>query len=312
MEYILNLLKLDEAEKAAFTELAGDSVQVFAPGGAELTATDYEKATIIFGYAPADMVKLASHLRWLHSGSAGVDNYLAPGVLREGALLSCSVGAYGHTVSEHMFAVMLAIMKRLPAYRDAQANSAWQDLGSAKTPEGARVLICGTGDLGSSFAGLCKALGSETIGVRRDPSKGAAGIDRMYSFAELDGLLPDADVVASFLPHSDDTVKLFDRRRLLLMKDDAILINGGRGTVIDCDALAEVMAEGHLFGAGLDVTAPEPLPKEHPLWKQPRAVITPHVAGGDHIPDTAHKIAAIALENFRHYLNGEKLRNRMK
>lgn len=311
MEYILNILKLDEAEKAAFTEAAGDSVQVFAPGGKGLTAADYEKATVIFGYVPADMVKCASQLRWLHSGSAGVDNYLAPGVLCEGAKLSCSVGAYGHSVSEHMFAVLLSIMKRLPCYRDAQSSAAWQDLGPAKTLEGAKVLVCGTGDLGSSFAKLCKALGSETIGVRRDPSRGAEGIDRMYSFDELDSLLPEADVVASFLPHSAVTAKLFNRERLLRMKSDAILINGGRGTAVDCDALAQVMAQGHLFGAGLDVTCPEPLPADHPLWKLPNAVITPHVAGGDHIPDTAHKIAAIALDNLRRYFAGEELRNRM-
>ena len=85
------------------------------------------------------------------------------------------------------------------------------------------------------------------------------------------------------------------------MKKDAILLNGGRGSVLDCQALTDVLAEGHLWGAGLDVTDPEPLPPEHPLWHQPRALITPHAAGGDHLPDTARAIARIALRALRCY-----------
>ena len=100
-------------------------------------------------------------------------------------------------------------------------------------------------------------------------------------------------------------------RGLLRLKEDAILLNGGRGSVVDCAALAEVLESGRLWGAGLDVTDPEPLPPEHPLWRQPRALITPHAAGGDHLPDTARRIAAIALDNLGRYLRGEPLRNRV-
>ena len=96
------------------------------------------------------------------------------------------------------------------------------------------------------------------------------------------------------------------------MKPDAILLYAGRGTAIDCEALARALEEGHLFGAGLDVTEPEPLPAGHPLWQQPRALITPHVAGGNSLAITADKIAAIALDNLKRYLAGDPVKNRLK
>lgn len=100
--------------------------------------------------------------------------------------------------------------------------------------------------------------------------------------------------------------------RIKRMKPDAILINAGRGTAVDCEALARALSEGHLFGAALDVTDPEPLPAGHPLWKEKRVLITPHVAGGNSLEITAVKIAEIALENLRLYLDGQPVKNRLK
>ena len=215
-------------------------------------------------------------------------------------------------MSEHLFALLLALMKRLPSYRDQQNRALWRDLGPVKTLLGAQVLVVGTGDLGSSFARLCQTLGARTSGVRRDPAKPAAGIECMYGFEALDTLLPAADVVALTLPQTPGTVRLFDKARLLRMKGDAILLNGGRGSCVDGQALAEVLADDRLWGAGLDVTDPEPLPPEHPLWRQPKALITPHTAGGNHLADTERRIARIALDNLRRYLAGEALRNRVR
>ena len=118
-------------------------------------------------------------------------------------------------------------------------------------------------------------------------------------------------MVALALPSTPDTDGLLDERRLGLMKPDAILLNAGRGTAVDCAALARCMAAGHLWGAGLDVTCPEPLPEGHPLWLQPRALITPHVAGGGHLAATVERIVDIALDNLDRYCAGRPLRNRM-
>ena len=307
MELILNLLTLKEKQREAFLRTAEGYEQIFAPGGVledggAVPSELYRRAAVILGNPPVKELAACENLRLLQTRSAGTEQYQKPGVLPEGVTLLNASGAYGHSVSEHMLAMLLSLMKRLPAYRDRQRSGTWSDLGPVKTLAGARVLCVGTGDLGSSFARLCKALGANTAGIRRDAVRPADGIDKMYPMDRLDDLLPQADVVALMLPHSADTVHLMDYRRLLLMKQDAILLNGGRGTAVDCAALAKVLEDGHLWGACLDVTDPEPLPACHPLWGQERAVLTPHTAGGDHLADTADRIAAIALEHLASFL----------
>lgn len=314
MEKIVNLLRLNAAQQEAFSRLLAGHQQIFAPDG-RLPATDaplpreaYQEATIILGNPAVDNIKGNQRLKLLQTRSAGVDRYLAAGVLPEGAVLAGCSGAWGPAIAEHVFALLLSLMKRLSAYYDQQKQGLWQKLGRAKTLMGARVLCIGTGDLGSSFAKLCKGCGAHTAGIRRDSAKPAAGIDEMHGLDELDTQLSLADVVCLMLPHTQDTNRLMNLRRLCLMKPDAILLNGGRGTAIDCDALADVLASGHLWGAGLDVTAPEPLPPDHPLWRQERVLITPHACGG-FLDDTLDRIADIALENLRRYFAGEPLRN---
>ena len=227
-------------------------------------------------------------------------------------MLTSAVGAYGQAVSEHMFATLLALCKRLHQYRDAQNRNSWTPLGEVKTLAGATVLVAGAGDIGSSFARLVKGMGAHTVGLRRSPERGAEGIDEMHPLSALDEWLPKADVVALVLPHSPETDRLMDGPRIGRMKRDAILLNAGRGSAVDCGALAQALEEGHLWGAGLDVTAPEPLPGDHPLWRAERCLITPHVAGGDHLPAIRERLVDIALDNLRRYLAGEPLRNRMK
>lgn len=307
MELILNMLRLREDEKTAFIALASGAEQVFAPGGRmpdgdEIPAELFARATVILGNPPVPALRGAARLRWLHLWSAGTDAYQTPGALPEGVVLSSSTGAYGPSVSEHLFSMLLALQKRLPSYRDQQMKGVWADLGAARTLYEAQVLIVGTGDLGASFGKLCKGMGAHTIGLRRDISKRADGIDEVHSFDTLNDLLPCADVVALFLPHAAETVALMDERRLHLMKKDAIVLNGGRGSAVDCTALARILAQGHLWGAGLDVTDPEPLPADHPLWREPLALITPHVAGGDHLISTGRRIAGIALQRLQEYL----------
>ena len=317
MELILNLLPLTEKQREAFLLAAEGYEQIFAPNGRmedgqPIPPPLYRRAAVILGNPAVKELAVCENLRLLQTRSAGTDQYQRPGVLPEGATLLNASGAYGHSVSEHMFAMLLSLMKRLPGYRDRQRDGSWSDLGPVKTLAGARVLCVGTGDLGSSFARLCKALGARTAGIRRDVGRPADGIDEMHPMDRLDDLLPRSDVVALMLPHTADTIHLMDRRRLLLMKKDAILLNGGRGSAVDCAALAEVLGDGHLWGACLDVTDPEPLPADHPLWAQERAVLTPHTAGGDHLADTADRIAAIALEHLTSFLAGLEKKDRRR
>ena len=269
-------------------------------------------ATAVIGNIPPQEASGYPRLEWIQTWSAGVDGYLKPGVLADGVMVTSASGAYGQSVSEHLFALMWALMRHLPVYRDQQREGVWADLGRATSPVDATVLVIGAGDIGSHFARLAHGVGSRVLGVRRNPARGAEGFDAVHGFDELDSLLPGADVVVSVVPSTPDTHHLLDARRLALLKPGAIVLNGGRGDAVDPDALLEALRSGALGGAGLDVTEPEPLPADHPLWREPRCVITPHVAGGMHLEATERRIIDIALGNVAAYAAGRDLRNRRR
>ena len=318
MEYIINLLELTEDEKEAFEKAAKGHKQVFAALGIHDDGTlvsdeEWENATVITGVPnPSFLKKYPSSCRYLQGRMAGPDAFLKEGLLPENCMIAGCQGAYGQSVSEHMFAMMWGIMKLLPQYRDNQFSGLWKDLGKCKTLAGENVMIIGTGDLGSSFAKLCKPFGAVTFGVRRDRTKAADGIDKMHDFTEIDALIPKMDVIINMAPSGPLTNGLMTKERMLSMKKDAILLNGGRGSFLDAADLAEVLNMGHLWGAGIDVTNPEPLPSDHPLWQCRNCLITPHKAGFDKIPVTFRKVAAISLDNLRRYLKGEELINRIR
>lgn len=318
MEVILNLLDLTQSEREAFQAAAPESEHLFRSVNTDTTGDaqavsdgELARATIILGNPHRAELKKCSNLAWLQTQSAGVNLYLAPGVLPSDCILTSAVGCYGPAVSEHMFASALALMKHLPTCRDHQNAHLWSHVGIAKSFHGATVLLLGTGDIGSHFAQLAKALDAHTIGLNRHPETPVVGIDELHPLAQLDQWLPQADVVAMSLPETPETIHLMDARRLGLMKSDAILVNAGRGSGVDCLALATALRDGTLWGAALDVTEPEPLPADHPLWDCPNLLLTPHSAGGK-LEDTTRRIAALALENLKHFLAGEPLRNRMK
>ena len=229
-------------------------------------------------------------------------------------ILFVSLGCDKNLVdSEHMLAMLLALYKRLPTYQDQQSSHIWADRGPVSTLHGKTVLIGGAGDIGRHFALLARALGaSRILGLCRS-ARDVQGFDQVYALDALDMLLPKADVVALALPHAPETVRLLDRRRLMRRKPRAVLLNAGRGSAVDCAALAELLSAGHLLGAGLDVTDPEPLPPDHPLWDAPNVLITPHTAGGyNHMQLTLDRIRALFLDNLKRYVAGEPLRNRMR
>lgn len=318
MDTILNVLPLDEAQRQAFRAAASWAEHIFRPtsdfpnSAMECPPDECTNATIVVGCVGPEFLRKCPNLKWCQTWSAGVDPYLAPGALQDGVMVTSAVGAYGQSVSEVMLASLLSLMKHLPAYRDNQHAQRWADAGRVKTLRGETVLLLGTGDIGSHLAELVKALGARTVGLNRHPEKALPNFDELHSIAQLDDYLPQAGVVAMSLPGTPETAGLMDARRLALMRPDAILLNAGRGSAVDCLALADALQSGKLWGAALDVTEPEPLPQGHPLWDCENLVLTPHVAGGDHLPCILPNIVDIALENLRRYHNGEPLRNRMR
>ena len=305
-EYILNLLPLHEGEREEFETIAPDAVHAYARSSTA-APEQLAAATVIFGWPRPEKMKGAVSLKWFQTMWAGTDEYA--GMLPEGILFTSSSGSNSRSVAEHMLTSLLAVCRRLPAYLDSQRAHVWKDEGPMKTILGGTVLVAGAGHVGSDFAMLCQGLGARTIGLKRAVRGPVEGFDEVYPMEKLDELLPQADVVALTLPHSPETAGLMDARRIASMRDDAVLLSTGRGSVLDQEALAKAMRSGKLWGAALDVTEPEPLPKDSPLWDTPRLLITPHVAGGMRLEITRRRCVEMAQENLRRYLAGEELVN---
>lgn len=308
-EYILNLLPVREEEKREFEAIAPAATHVYA-GRRTVTAEQLAAATVILGWPrPGDLAG-ARNLKWFQTMWAGTEEY--EGKVPQGARFTCSVGTNSRAVAEHMLTGLLSVCRGFPAYRDNQRAHRWKDEGAMKTILGGTVLVVGAGHIGAEFGALCQALGARTVGLKRTVSGPVAGFDRLATMDELDLWLPQADAVALCVPHTPSTVGLMDERRLRLMKADAVLLNAGRGSAVDQEALVRVMGEGHLWGAALDVTVPEPLPEDSPLWDVPNLLLTPHVAGGMRLEITRRACIQLAQDNLRRYLAGEALAHQVK
>ena len=298
---------VNEKHKAMLRAACPDGNFRFVPRE-NVKEEDVKHADVIIGNIPLDLVGKCENLKLLHLNMAGADGY--PERMPEGAILANSSGAYGLAISEHMLGMLLSIKKKLYNYHANQMHSLWQDEGGVTSIEDAVVLSVGMGDIGGEFARKCKLLGAYTMGIRRTVREKPEWLDELHTLSELDGLLPKADVVALSLPSGPDSNGLMDERRLRLMKPGAVLINVGRGKAIVTDALQKVCCEGRIYAA-LDVTDPEPLPADHPLWNTPNVYITPHISGFFHLPQTLDRIIKISAENLRRFTSGEPILNRV-
>jgi phosphoglycerate dehydrogenase-like enzyme len=229
--------------------------------------------------------------------SAGVD-WLLPSV-PEGVTVCNARGIRDTAVAEWVLAAILAMEKRLPAFARRQAEHVWK-------PElldelaGRRALIVGYGSIGQRVAAMLRALGLEVVGVAASPHPGVHGVEAL---AEL---LPSAELVVLLVPLTAQTHGLFDRRMLSRMRSGALLVNAARGPVVDTEALLEQLRSGRMRAA-LDVSDPEPLPADHPLWDAPGVMLTPHLAGDS--PQAEERVYAFVGDQIRRYANGEALLN---
>lgn len=288
-----------------YLEKIGEGCRFLYTAPSAVTGDDLRDAEIIIGNVAPGLLKAAKNLKWIQLNSAGSDNYCVPGVLRPGTILTNSTGAYGLAISEYMVGMSFVLQNKFYQYCRNQQDHLWKDQGPVTSVYGSTTLAVGLGDIGGEYAKRMKALGSHTIGVRRTLGEKPDYLDELYTTESLDQLLPRADFVALSLPNSPSTCRIMDERRLRLMKPGAFLINVGRGNAIDTEALCNVLAEGHLGGCGVDVTDPEPLPEDHPLWDAPRMVITPHISGQYHLAETFERIVRIAGGNLEKFLTGD-------
>jgi len=308
---ILGAMPFTEEDKQYLENIAKDCEFVYKDKDS-VGEEDVQDIDIIFGNVSPDVISRAPKLRWLQTNSAGVDPYCKEGVISEGAILTSASGAYDTSVSEWMVTVSFMLARKSDLYMRHQVERIWQLEGKVLSVEDSTTLVLGLGSIGKHYARKMHAIGSYVIGVtRHSRDEKPDFVDELTTVEHLDELLPRADYIAMVLPGTAENVNIIDAKRLGLMKDTAFLINAGRGNAVDNMALNEALRDGRIGGAALDVTSPEPLPSDHPLWDAPRCIITPHIAGQFFLAKTFRNIVKISGENLKKFLSGDtdKMKN---
>ena len=253
-----------------------------------------------------NLAEVAPNLKWIHCIGAGVEHMLPFDWLPQGVTLTNNKGVHSAKAGEFGLMSVLMLHSHIPAIVTNQKNRVYDSL-YASPIAGKTMVVIGTGSLGGASAKQVQALGVHVIGVNRQ-GKPVDGCDEVVTTEALDDVLPRADYVFAAAPDTPETRGLLDRRRLDLLKPSAGIVNIGRESIMDYDALCDKLEEGSLAGAILDVFDPEPIAESSRLWGTKNLIITPHVSADDgdaYIPLTL----GLFFRNFKLYLDGAPLLN---
>lgn len=267
-------------------------------------------ADAVVGWGSYDAATLASapNLRWIHSFGVGVDSLLTPALIDSEITVTNNTGVRGPNIAEHLLAMMLGFARGFPELARMQARHEWSNPKRPIFELGNQTLgVAGLGDIGRNLAWRANALGMRVIGLRRIGSDLPRGIEKIYTTGQINDFLAECDHVAACLPLTPGTHHLFNAEAFDAMKPTAFIYNIGRGPVIDQDALIAALQAGEIAGAGLDVTTPEPLPEDSPLWDMENVQITNHTSGST--PFNWPRGLEILIDNIGRFQRGEELRN---
>ena len=279
------------------------------PDGKEEFNALLAEAEVIYGlFLPRDMVARAPRLKWVQTMSAGVDRFASMDIWESPVILTGVSGIHATPISEFVLAFMLMFVKQAPLIVRSQIKHEWARF----MPTGLRdktVGIVGLGNIGREVARLSKAFGMKVIATRRSagPSSRARYVDKLLPNRQLKQLLGESDFVVIATPLTPETTGLIRADELKAMKSSAYIINIGRGGIIDEEALIRALDEKKIAGAGLDVTATEPLPPDSRLWDFDNVILSPHVSGG--MEDYMQRATDLFCDNLNRYINGKKLIN---
>lgn len=269
--------------------------------GGRVTSAEQASAIVWFGGSPSDMRSyLHSGIRWVQLPGAGIEGFIAAGVVTTDRLYTSAAGSYGLSVAEHALALMLAGSHRL--HHLARART-WTDPAPTSLRHSC-VVIVGCGGIGLALIELLRPFETDVVAITRS-GRAVPGASVSTTPDELHKALANADFVVVAAPSTAETSAMIGTPELATMPPTAWLINVARGALVDTDALVQALRSGQIGGAALDVTDPEPLPDDHPLWDEPNALITPHSANPAslHLPQLAVRVE----DNVRRYINGEQL-----
>ena len=268
-----------------------------------------QELEVVYGGLGRLQMPQATRLRWLQTGGAGVNGLITPEMREGGLIITNARGIHAEPIAEHMFGMLLMHTRRLGQAWDQQKTRQWRgyDFGPNVSMLAGKTLgLLGVGAIGGQAARVGKAFGMRTVGLRRS-GQPHPHVDRMYAEAEGMAFFRECDVLMNSLPLTEVTHHAVSWDEFRAMKQGVIIINSGRGPTIHMEALVAALREKHVGAAMLDVTDPEPLPEDHPLWTMENVYITPHYAGSH--PGYQERAGRIFLENLKRYLAGEPMIN---
>jgi phosphoglycerate dehydrogenase-like enzyme len=314
---------LPRADEASLRQIASVSPEINVRDGSQLVAAEFRgdmsgkeeldallaETEVIYGLIPPrDLLTRAPRLKWLQMMSAGVDRLRDTEIWRSDITITGVSGIHAVPIGEFVLELMLMFAKKAPDCFQMKGKREWRRY-MPTVLHGKTLGIVGLGHIGRETARLAKAFGMKVIATRRSAKKAgrARYVDRLLPAAQLPALLAESDFVAICVPLTQNTLKLIGEKELRAMKPTAYIINIARGGIIDEEALIKALDEKRIAGAGLDVTATEPLPAESRLWDFDNVILSPHVSGG--MEEYVARATDLFCDNLGRYIAGKRLRN---
>jgi phosphoglycerate dehydrogenase-like enzyme len=305
---------------------AGDMRVVNAPDEAA-ALVEMQTADAFFGKLTPPLLAAARELRWVQSPTASLEHYVFPALVEHACVLTNMRGLFSDVIADHVMGFVLCFARNLHVYLRQQADGRWAPVGGESErstfvagPGTVNAIdqahlhladctlgVVGLGEIGSEVARRALAFGMRVVAVDPVHTEGPPGVAAVWNPEQLDELLAQSDFVVIAAPHTPQTQGWFRRGQFQRMKRSAYLINIGRGAIVCLSDLTAALEAGEIAGAGLDVFEIEPLPPEHPLWRMPNVIITPHVAGTS--PRIAQRHLGVFLENIGRFARSEPLKN---
>jgi phosphoglycerate dehydrogenase-like enzyme len=251
---------------------------------------------------------MLKRVQWVHSLSAGVENICFPALVESPVPVTNARGVFKRSLGEFTLAAIFFFAKDLRRMLRNQAAERWEQF-DIEEVHGRTLGVVGYGELGRAAAERAHAMGMRIIALRRRPelSKDDPIVDKFFSIEDRARLMEESDYVVAAAPQTPETLGLVGEKEIRAMKATAVVINIGRGSVIDEPALIRALQENRIRGAALDVFATEPLPAGHPFWKLENVLISPHCA--DHTSDWLDRAMDLFVTNFERFQKGESLLN---
>jgi phosphoglycerate dehydrogenase-like enzyme len=263
----------------------------------------------VIGFCTPELLAAGKAIRWIQLVTAGVESCVSIPAVRERDILVTNMQRIGGPIiAEHVMGMVLAFTRGIDLYVPAQARAEWRRItppGRMSVVDGKTMLVVGLGGIGSEVAKRAHALGMKVVATRASGRTGPEFVSYVGLPDELPKLAAAADFVVNTAPLTPQTTGIFDAAFFAKMKPSAYFINVARGRSVVTSALVDALNSKKIAGAGLDVTDPEPLPADHPLWKAPNVIITPHVANDSDLGYDAQ--IKVVQENLRRYVAGERM-----